>query len=61
MTYEGAKEQTAKEIQSVFYIPEDDNVRQTKYKQIYDEINKKINNTNSILQILFGFKMILFY
>ncbi len=53
MTYEGAKEQTAKEIQSVFYIPEDDNVRQTKYKQIYDEINKKdkqyqLHTTNSL-------------
>ena len=41
MTYEGAKGQTAEEIQSVFYIPEDNNLRQTKYKNFFDEINKE--------------------
>ncbi len=40
MVYEGAKGQTAEEIRSVFYFPEDNNLRQTEYSTIFDEINK---------------------
>lgn len=41
MTYEGAKGQTAKEMQSVLHIPEDANVRRPNFARIYNEINKK--------------------
>jgi len=41
MTYEGAKEETAKEMRSVFYFPEDNNLRRTEYAAIIDEINKE--------------------
>lgn len=40
MTYEGAKGQTAEEIRSVFYFPEDSNLRRTQYASIFDELNK---------------------
>lgn len=41
MTYEGAKGQTAKEMQSVFHIPEDAKVRRPNFARIFNEINKK--------------------
>jgi len=41
MTYEGAKGQTAEEMRSVFYFPEDNNLIRTEYVAIFDEINKK--------------------
>ncbi|MGB3477525.1 MAG: serpin family protein [bacterium] len=41
MTYEGAKGQTAKEMQSVLHIPEDANVRRANVARIYNKINKK--------------------
>ncbi len=41
MTYEGAKGQTAKEMQSVLHIPEDANVRRPNFARIFNEINKK--------------------
>jgi len=40
MTYEGAKGQTASEIQSVFYFPEEDEMRNG-YANLFKEINKK--------------------
>ena len=40
MTYEGAKGETAEEIQSVFYFPEDKNIRQPSFAKIYNQINK---------------------
>ncbi len=41
MTYEGAREKTAEEMQSVFYFIEDDEERRTSYAGLYSEINKK--------------------
>ena len=41
MTYEGAKGQTAEEMQSVLHIPEDANVRRPNFARIFNEINKK--------------------
>ncbi|MGE4554987.1 MAG: serpin family protein [Candidatus Paceibacterota bacterium] len=41
MTYEGAKGETAKQIQSVFYFPEDSNLRRQEFSSIFKEINKK--------------------
>jgi serpin B len=41
MTYEGARGQTAGEIQSVLHIPEDANARRPNFARIYNEINKK--------------------
>jgi len=40
MTYEGAKGETGEEIQSVFYFPEDENIRQPSFAKIYNQINK---------------------
>jgi serpin B len=40
MTYEGAKGQTADEIQSVFHFPKDASVRQPAFASIYNELNK---------------------
>jgi len=40
MTYEGAKGETAEEIQSVFHFPEDENIRQPSFAKIYNQINK---------------------
>lgn len=40
MTYEGAKEQTAEEMRSVFYFPLDNNLRRTEYATIFGELNK---------------------
>ncbi|MBU4369631.1 serpin family protein [Patescibacteria group bacterium] len=41
MTYEGARGQTAQEMQSVFYFPEDNDIRRGGYAGLYSEINKK--------------------
>lgn len=41
MTYEGARGQTAKEIQSVFHFPEDDSVRRASFAALYNQLNKK--------------------
>ena len=41
MTYDGAKGKTAEEMQSVFHIPEDANIRRSNFAKIYNEINKK--------------------
>ncbi len=41
MTYEGARGQTAEEMQSVLHIPEDPNLRRPNFAKIYNEINKK--------------------
>lgn len=53
MTYEGAKGQTAEEMRSVFYFPEDSNLRRTEYATIFDEINKgdkkyKLSSANAL-------------
>ena len=40
MTYEGARGQTAKEIQSVFHFPEE-SIRRPSFARLYNEINKK--------------------
>jgi len=53
MTYEGAKGQTADEMRSVFYFPEDSNLRRTEYTSIFDEINKgdkkyKLSSANAL-------------
>jgi len=53
MTYEGAKGQTADEIRSVFYFPDDSNLRRTEYASIFDEINKgdkkyKLSSANAL-------------
>lgn len=40
MTYEGAKEETAQEIRSVFHFPENDNVRRSSVAAVYNELNK---------------------
>ncbi|MCK5062356.1 MAG: serpin family protein [Candidatus Aenigmarchaeota archaeon] len=41
MTYEGAKGQTAEEMQSVFNFPEDSVIRRSAFANIYNEINKE--------------------
>ena len=53
MTYEGAKGQTAEEMQSLFYFPADDNLRRTEYAAIFDELNKgdkkyKLSTANAL-------------
>lgn len=53
MTYEGAKGQTAKEMQSVLHIPEHTNVRRPNFARIYNEINKgdkkyKLSTANAL-------------
>ncbi|GAH78525.1 unnamed protein product, partial [marine sediment metagenome] len=41
MTYEGARGQTAEEMQSVFYFPEDHSIRRSSFAKIYNLLNKK--------------------
>jgi len=41
MTYEGARGKTAEEMRSVFYFPEDDDIRRYSFARIYNQINKK--------------------
>ena len=40
MTYEGAKGETADEMQSVFHFPEDDSKRRSSFAGIYNQLNK---------------------
>jgi serpin B len=55
MMYEGAKGQTAKEMRSVFYFPEDSNLRRTEYASIFNELNKgNINYTLSSANALWA-------
>ena len=53
MTYEGAKGQTAEEMQRVLYIPEDENLRRVNFAKIINEINKpnkkcKLSTANAL-------------
>ncbi len=53
MTYEGAKGQTAEEMQSVFHFPKDAELRRNAISQIADEINKgdkeyKLSTANAL-------------
>jgi len=53
MTYEGARGQTAEEMQNVFHFPADINVRGPAFAKIYNEINKKdkeykLNTANAL-------------
>ncbi|MBU4023372.1 serpin family protein [Patescibacteria group bacterium] len=41
MTYEGARGQTAEEMESVFYFPKDNDVRKQEYLAVMNEINKE--------------------
>ncbi len=41
MTYEGARGVTAKEIERVFYLPEDSKIRREGFLEMINEINKK--------------------
>lgn len=41
MTYEGARGQTAEEIQSVFHFPADDTVRRPAFARVYNELNRE--------------------
>jgi serpin B len=47
MTYEGARGQTASEMQSVFHFPEDDIVRRAAFAKLYNEYNG--NDTDYLL------------
>ncbi|HHD92105.1 MAG TPA: serpin family protein, partial [Candidatus Portnoybacteria bacterium] len=40
MVYEGARGQTAKEMQSVFNFPKDDQIRRSSFASIYNQFNK---------------------
>jgi len=44
MTYEGARGQTADEMQSVFHFPEDAAVRRPAFAKVYNQINKEEKN-----------------
>lgn len=53
MVYEGARGQTAKEIQSVFHLPEDADLRRSSIAAIYNQLNKKdakykLNTANAL-------------
>jgi len=53
MIYEGARGQTAEEIQSVFHFPEDSNLRRENFASIYNQLNKanakyKLNTANAL-------------
>jgi serpin B len=53
MTYEGAKGQTADEMQKVFHFPEDANVRRPAFAKIYNLLNSgskdyKLNTANAL-------------
>jgi len=41
MTYEGARGQTAEEMQAVFHFPQDASIRRDSFLKIYQQINKK--------------------
>jgi len=42
MTYEGARGQTAQEMQSVFHFPEEDSIRRPAMAKIYNQINQEV-------------------
>ncbi|MCD6229863.1 MAG: serpin family protein [Candidatus Diapherotrites archaeon] len=44
MTYEGAKGQTADEMQSVLHFPQDADIRRPGFAKIYNDLNKKDKN-----------------
>jgi serpin B len=46
MTYEGARGETAQEMQSVFHFPTDNNTRRNGFLQIYNEINEANKSYN---------------
>lgn len=53
MAYEGAREETAKEIQKVFQYPKDENTRRTSYAKMLNTLNKasgkyKLSTANAI-------------
>ena len=53
MAYEGAREETANEIQSVFHFPTDDNSRRSSYANMLNTLNKasgkyKLSTANAI-------------
>lgn len=53
MTYEGARDKTAEEMQSVFHWPTDSNIRQSAFLSIYNELNKQdkkyqLNTANAL-------------
>ncbi len=53
MTYEGAKGETAEEIQTVFHFPKDDLARRSGYAGLYNQINQtdkkyKLNTANAL-------------
>lgn len=53
MTYEGARGQTADEMQSVLHIPEDPNIRRPGFAKIINQINKEdksyqLNTANAL-------------
>ena len=53
ITYEGARGETAEEMQSVLYIPEDANLRRANFAKIINEINKpdkkyKLHTANAL-------------
>ena len=53
MTYEGARGQTATEMQSVFHFPENEFSRRSSYRELYDQLNKKnqhyeLNTANAL-------------
>ncbi len=41
IAYEGARNQTAREIQSVFYFPDDDSIRRSSIAAVYNRLNKE--------------------
>ncbi|MEM2934415.1 MAG: serpin family protein [Methanocellales archaeon] len=41
MIYEGARGQTAEEIQSIFHFPEDNTTRRSSFAAIYNQLNKE--------------------
>ncbi|MBU1200928.1 MAG: serpin family protein [Nanoarchaeota archaeon] len=53
MTYEGARDDTADEIQKVFYLQKDDTMRRSSFAKIYNDINKgnkdyKLSTANAL-------------
>jgi len=46
MTYEGARGQTAEEMQAVFHFPQDNNTRRLGFAGVYNEVNKKDKEYN---------------
>lgn len=49
MTYEGAKGETATEMQSVFGFPTDEKIRRSSYSAIFEQLNKKDSDSTVIV------------